>query len=68
MNHESTKWETFNGVNLHCLVNTKLLIPVLKIYDAEDILEVRFSNNSPMIIAQKDSTDLKHLVLPLRNV
>lgn len=65
--YESTKWETFNGVNLNCLVNTKLLIPILRVYDAEDTLEIKFSENSPMIISQKDNTDLKHLVLPLRS-
>ncbi len=64
--YESTSWESFNGVNINFQVNIKLLISILKIYEMDDILDIWFSPNQPIVIFKKDSTDLKHLILPLR--
>ena len=64
--YESTNWESFNGVDIAFQVNIKLLISILKIYDMDDVLDIWFSNREPIVIFKKDSTDLKHLILPLR--
>lgn len=65
--YETTKWNTFNGVNILFNINTKYLISILKIYEPDDILSISLSKNLPIIIKKENFDELKHLVLPLRD-